>query len=40
MLSSVHFILIINTPPGRVGKIRHKDIELLKELKQNIDLLK
>jgi len=33
-------ILIINTPPGRDGKIRQKDIELLKELKQKIDLLK
>ncbi len=33
-------ILILNTPPGRDGKIRKKDIELLMQLKSRINKMK
>ncbi|WP_430827603.1 hypothetical protein [Bacteroides thetaiotaomicron] len=29
-------ILILNCPPGRDGKLRSKDLEILKELKKRI----
>lgn len=31
-------ILILNCPPGRDGKLRNKDIEILKELRKRLGI--